>query len=63
LKPGKVILRMGEGMKENNGSDEPNWNTLYAYIEMSQWNLLYNCYVLIRKVLKKTSNCRPDFKL
>jgi hypothetical protein len=24
LKPGKVILRMGEGMKENNGSDEPN---------------------------------------
>jgi hypothetical protein len=34
LKPAKVILRRGK--RENNGGDEPNWGTFYAYMEMSQ---------------------------
>jgi hypothetical protein len=36
LKPIKVILRRGRGKRENNGGDEPNWGTLYIYMEMSQ---------------------------
>jgi hypothetical protein len=35
LKPVKVILRRGRDIKENNERDEPNWGTLYAYMEMS----------------------------
>jgi hypothetical protein len=30
----KVILRRGIGKRENSGGDEPNWITLYAYMEM-----------------------------
>jgi hypothetical protein len=31
LTPVEVILRTGRGKKENNGGDEPNHGTLYAY--------------------------------
>jgi hypothetical protein len=34
LKSVKVILRRGEGKRENNGGDEPNWGTSCAYMEM-----------------------------
>jgi hypothetical protein len=36
MKPVEVILRKEEGKKENNGGNEPTWDTLYAYTEMSQ---------------------------
>jgi hypothetical protein len=36
LKPVKVILRRGRRNRENNGRNEPNLSTLYAYMEMSQ---------------------------
>jgi hypothetical protein len=29
-------LKKGREKKENNGGDEPNQGTLYAYMEMSQ---------------------------
>jgi hypothetical protein len=47
LKPVKVIL--GRGKREN---IVPNWGTLYACMEMSQQNPLYNYYMPI-KTLKK----------
>jgi hypothetical protein len=31
-----VILRRGRGRRENNGGDEPNWGSMYVYIEMSE---------------------------
>jgi hypothetical protein len=40
-KPAEVILR-GRRKRENNGGDEPNRGTLYAYMERSQQNPLYN---------------------
>jgi hypothetical protein len=46
----KAILRREK--RENSRGDEPTWGTLYAYMEMSQQNPLYNCYILI-KMLKK----------
>jgi hypothetical protein len=52
LKPVKVILGRGMRKRENNGGDEPNWNTLYTHIEKSKQNLLYDYYILI-KMLKK----------
>jgi hypothetical protein len=36
LKPVKVILRKRVGKRENNGRDEANKGTIYAYMEMSQ---------------------------
>jgi hypothetical protein len=36
LKPVKIILRRRKGKRENNGGNEPNWGTLYAYMEMSE---------------------------
>jgi hypothetical protein len=37
LKPVKIILRMGLGVKrENNRGDKPNWGIVYVYMEMSQ---------------------------
>jgi hypothetical protein len=36
LKPIKVILRRGRGKRVKNRRNEPNWDTLYAYMEMSQ---------------------------
>jgi hypothetical protein len=33
LKPVEIILRKG---KENNGEDDPNWDSLYTCIEISQ---------------------------
>jgi hypothetical protein len=38
LKPVDVTLRRGWGRRENNGGNEPNWSTLYAYMEMSRQN-------------------------
>jgi hypothetical protein len=38
LKPVEVTLIRGKGNRKNNGVDEPNWVTLYAYMEMSQRN-------------------------
>jgi hypothetical protein len=35
VKPVEVILRAGRGKRKNNGEDEPNQDTLYAYMEMS----------------------------
>jgi hypothetical protein len=35
LKP-EVILRRGRRKMENNGEDEPNQGTIYAYMEVSQ---------------------------
>jgi hypothetical protein len=32
LKPVKIILSRGEGMRENDGGDEPNQATLYLYM-------------------------------
>jgi hypothetical protein len=40
--------------RENNGENEPNQDTLYTYIEMLQWTLLYNYYTVI-KMFKKMS--------
>jgi hypothetical protein len=34
LRPVEVNSRRGK--RENNGGDETNWGTLYAYVEMSQ---------------------------
>jgi hypothetical protein len=45
LKPVEVILRRG---RRNNGGDELNWDTLYAYMEISQGNLLCSYYKLIK---------------
>jgi hypothetical protein len=39
-------------MRENNGGDEPNWDIIYAYVEMSQQLPLYNSHMLI-KMFKK----------
>jgi hypothetical protein len=36
LKPVKVILTREWGKRENNREDEPNWVTIYVYMEMSQ---------------------------
>jgi hypothetical protein len=36
MKPVEVIFRRGRRKKENNGGNEPNQSTLYAYMEMSQ---------------------------
>jgi hypothetical protein len=38
-------------MREKDDADEPNQGTLKAYMEMSQWNPLYNYYMQI-KMLK-----------
>jgi hypothetical protein len=35
LKPTEVILRRERGKKENNGVDEPNWDTFHVYMKMS----------------------------
>jgi hypothetical protein len=32
----EVILSRRRGKRENNGGDELNWDTLFAYVEMSQ---------------------------
>jgi hypothetical protein len=37
-----------KGKKETNGGDEPNWDTLYADMEMS--HPLYNYYILYKNV-------------
>jgi hypothetical protein len=42
LKPLKVIFRRGK--RENTGGDEPNWGTLYAHMEVSQ----YIYYILVK---------------
>jgi hypothetical protein len=47
-------------MRENNREDEPNQCTLNAYMEILQWNLLYNYYILIKNVKKKP---KPYFNL
>jgi hypothetical protein len=52
LKSVKVILKGEGGRGRNNGGDEPNQGTLYAFMEMSQQNPLYNYYILI-KIFKK----------
>jgi hypothetical protein len=52
LKPVEVILRKGRKKRENNGGDEPNWCILYSCMEMSQRNLLYNYYILIKMFFK-----------
>jgi hypothetical protein len=36
LNPVEVILRRGRCKRESNGGDEPNWGTIYVYMEMSQ---------------------------
>jgi hypothetical protein len=36
LKHVEVILRRGSGKRKNNGGDEPNQETFYAYMEMLQ---------------------------
>jgi hypothetical protein len=51
-------FKKGEGKREDNGGDEPNWDSLYTYMEMSQQNPLYNYYKLIKTFLKK-----KDFRL
>jgi hypothetical protein len=55
LKPVKVILRRGRGKREKNKGDEPNWGTLYAYVEMSQETPLYD-YCKLIKTFKKFFN-------
>jgi hypothetical protein len=35
---------------QNTGENEPNWVTLYAYMEMSQQTPLYNYYILIKNI-------------
>jgi hypothetical protein len=37
-------------MRENNGGDEPNWDTLYACVELSQGNPLYGYYIVIKRL-------------
>jgi hypothetical protein len=49
LNPVEVILRKGR--------DKPNRGALYTHMEMSQQNLLYNYYILI-KTLKKENTCQ-----
>jgi hypothetical protein len=46
LKPVKVILRRGKGMRENDGGDEPNQGTVCAHMEMLRQNSLYNYHIL-----------------
>jgi hypothetical protein len=36
LKPVEAILRRGRGKRENNGGNEPNWCTLYIYMEITK---------------------------
>jgi hypothetical protein len=38
--------------RETNGGDKPNQGTTYLYMEMSQWNPLYNYYILIKTFQK-----------
>jgi hypothetical protein len=40
------------GKTEINGGDDPNWTSIYAYMEVSQQNPLYN-YHIITKCLKE----------
>jgi hypothetical protein len=56
LKPAEVILRSGRGKRENKGGDEPNWGMLYAYMKMSQRNLMYDNYILIKTLKMKIKN-------
>jgi hypothetical protein len=42
-------------MRENDGG-EPNQVTFQAYMEMSQWDPLYNYYVLIKMFKKEKKN-------
>jgi hypothetical protein len=42
--------------REFNGGDEPNYGTIHVYMEMSQWNPLYNYHILIKKFFKKEGN-------
>jgi hypothetical protein len=41
---------MGVGEEGEQWRDEPNQGTLYAYMEMSQQNPLYNYYKLIKRL-------------
>jgi hypothetical protein len=34
--------------RENNRGEEPNWGTIYVYVEISQQNPLYNYYIPIK---------------
>jgi hypothetical protein len=43
------------GKREKN-RDEPNWGTLYAYMEMSQRIPLYNYCILIETLKNKQQN-------
>jgi hypothetical protein len=48
----KSFYVAGREMRENDGGNEPNQCTLWAYMEMSQWNHLYNYYMLIEMFKK-----------
>jgi hypothetical protein len=36
--------------------DEPNWGVIHVYMETSQWNPLYNCYILIKMFEKEKAD-------
>jgi hypothetical protein len=47
LKPTEAILRREREKRVKNGHNEPKQGTLYAYVEMSQQNILYKYYIPI----------------
>jgi hypothetical protein len=57
-------FKKGEGKRDNNGRNEPNWGTLYTYMEMTQGNPLCNYPILIKTRIQmlfmmKTSKMTP----
>jgi hypothetical protein len=56
-------IQKGEGKRDNNEGDEPNWGALYTYMKMSQWNPLYNYYTLIKILKLKKSELWEPFQI
>jgi hypothetical protein len=56
LKVVKVTVVSGRGKRENSGGDEPNHDTLTAYMEMLTKTPCENYYMLV-KTFKKSECC------